>query len=184
VLYVAAVAQALLVPFFALAARPHHSRSSAARIPSQRPVPYPHLALPLTINGSQYVPLAWADIPGWGEDDQLAAFRTFRASCRPIAAQHDLPSDPKALGISLRDPCRAARATEISDGAKARRFFEEHFTPLKISRLGEGDGTGLALANQEATTPIWFALRLGPTTFGVFDAFANESGRQAHLNGR
>jgi quinol monooxygenase YgiN len=43
--------------------------------------------------------------------------------------------------------------------------------------------TGLALANQEVTTPIWFALRLGPTTFGVFDAFANESGRQAHLNG-
>jgi len=43
--------------------------------------------------------------------------------------------------------------------------------------------TGLALANQEATTPLWFALRLGPSTFGVFDAFANESGRQAHLNG-
>jgi quinol monooxygenase YgiN len=43
--------------------------------------------------------------------------------------------------------------------------------------------TGLALANQEVTTPIWFALKLGPTTFGVFDAFTNESGRQAHLNG-
>ena len=43
--------------------------------------------------------------------------------------------------------------------------------------------TGLALANQEATTPVWFALRLGPSTFGVFDAFANESGRQAHLSG-
>src|SRR6266404_5036985 len=43
--------------------------------------------------------------------------------------------------------------------------------------------TGLALANQEATTPIWFALRLGPATFGVFDAFTDESGRQAHLNG-
>jgi quinol monooxygenase YgiN len=42
---------------------------------------------------------------------------------------------------------------------------------------------GLAMANAEATTPIWFALRLGPTTFGVFDAFAGESGRQAHLNG-
>jgi len=42
---------------------------------------------------------------------------------------------------------------------------------------------GLALANQEVTTPLWFALRLGPTTFGVFDAFADESGRQAHLNG-
>jgi quinol monooxygenase YgiN len=42
---------------------------------------------------------------------------------------------------------------------------------------------GLALANQEVTTPIWFALRLGPTTFAVFDAFADESGRQAHLSG-
>jgi quinol monooxygenase YgiN len=43
--------------------------------------------------------------------------------------------------------------------------------------------TGLALANQESTTPVWFALRLGPTTFGIFDAFKDESGRQAHLNG-
>ena len=42
---------------------------------------------------------------------------------------------------------------------------------------------GLQLARQEATTPLWFALRLGPSTFGVFDAFADETGRQAHLEG-
>ena len=42
---------------------------------------------------------------------------------------------------------------------------------------------GLELARQEATTPVWFALRLGPSTFGVFDAFEDEAGRQAHLNG-
>ena|SRR5689334_12462109 len=42
---------------------------------------------------------------------------------------------------------------------------------------------GLQMANQEPTTPLWFALRLGPSTFGVFDAFADESARQAHLNG-
>lgn len=42
---------------------------------------------------------------------------------------------------------------------------------------------GLQLAHQEPTTPIWFALRLSPTTFGVFDAFADEAGRQAHLHG-
>jgi len=42
---------------------------------------------------------------------------------------------------------------------------------------------GLALANQEATTAMWFALRLGPTTFGIFDAFADEAGRQNHLAG-
>src|SRR5688500_10282826 len=42
---------------------------------------------------------------------------------------------------------------------------------------------GLQLANQEATTPLWFALRLGPTTFAIFDAFRDEAGRQAHLSG-
>jgi quinol monooxygenase YgiN len=42
---------------------------------------------------------------------------------------------------------------------------------------------GLQLANQEATTPIWFALKLGPATFGVFDAFHDEQGVQNHLTG-
>jgi len=42
---------------------------------------------------------------------------------------------------------------------------------------------GLALANQEPTTPVWFALQLGPSTFGVFDAFRDEAGRQQHLSG-
>jgi quinol monooxygenase YgiN len=43
---------------------------------------------------------------------------------------------------------------------------------------------GLALAQQEPQTTVWFALRLGPSTFGIFDAFPNEQGRQAHLAGR
>ena len=42
---------------------------------------------------------------------------------------------------------------------------------------------GLQMANQEQTTELWFALRLGPSTFAIFDAFADESGRQTHLNG-
>jgi len=41
----------------------------------------------------------------------------------------------------------------------------------------------LPLANQETTTPVWFALRLGPSTFGIFDAFADDAGRKAHLAG-
>jgi quinol monooxygenase YgiN len=42
---------------------------------------------------------------------------------------------------------------------------------------------GLQLANQETATPLWFALRLGPTTFAIFDAFRDDAGRQGHLNG-
>ena len=44
--------------------------------------------------------------------------------------------------------------------------------------------SALALANQEAFTPVWFAIKLGPTTFGIFDAFADEAGRDAHLGGQ
>jgi quinol monooxygenase YgiN len=43
---------------------------------------------------------------------------------------------------------------------------------------------GLAVVQQEPATTAWFALRLGPSTFGIFDAFPDESGRQAHLNGK
>jgi len=43
--------------------------------------------------------------------------------------------------------------------------------------------SALALANQEERTTVWFALKLGPSTFGVFDAFADDTGRQAHLSG-
>jgi quinol monooxygenase YgiN len=41
----------------------------------------------------------------------------------------------------------------------------------------------LAMANDEPATPIWFALKLSPSTFGVFDAFHDEAGRQGHLTG-
>ncbi|HEX7559939.1 MAG TPA: antibiotic biosynthesis monooxygenase [Usitatibacter sp.] len=43
--------------------------------------------------------------------------------------------------------------------------------------------SGLALANQEAKTVVWFALQFGPSSFGIFDAFPDDSGRQAHLTG-
>lgn len=43
--------------------------------------------------------------------------------------------------------------------------------------------SALPLANDEAQTPVWFALKLGPSTYGIFDAFADEAGREAHLSG-
>jgi quinol monooxygenase YgiN len=43
---------------------------------------------------------------------------------------------------------------------------------------------GLAIVQDEPATTAWFAIRFGPTTFGIFDAFPDEAGRQAHLSGR
>jgi quinol monooxygenase YgiN len=44
--------------------------------------------------------------------------------------------------------------------------------------------SGLPIVQEEPATIAWFAIRLGPTTFGIFDAFPDEAGRQAHLSGR
>jgi quinol monooxygenase YgiN len=43
---------------------------------------------------------------------------------------------------------------------------------------------GLSIVQEEPATTAWFAIRLGPSAFGIFDAFPNEAGRQAHLAGR
>ncbi len=44
--------------------------------------------------------------------------------------------------------------------------------------------SGLALVEAEPATTVWFGVRLGPSTFAIFDAFADEEGRRAHLAGR
>ena len=43
---------------------------------------------------------------------------------------------------------------------------------------------GLPIVQEEPDTVAWFAIRLGPSTFGIFDVFPDESGRQAHLSGQ
>ena len=43
---------------------------------------------------------------------------------------------------------------------------------------------GLDLVNDEPETTVWFALKFDDSTFGIFDAFEGESGREAHLNGK
>ena len=44
--------------------------------------------------------------------------------------------------------------------------------------------SGLALVEEEPETTVWFAIRMGQSTFGIFDAFPSDSGRQAHLSGK
>ncbi len=43
---------------------------------------------------------------------------------------------------------------------------------------------GLPLVQQEPATTTWYGIRLGPSTYGIFDTFPDEAGRQAHLSGR
>jgi quinol monooxygenase YgiN len=55
--------------------------------------------------------------------------------------------------------------------------------PGKEDDVEEFLKSALPLAIQEEATTVWFALRIGPSTFGIFDAFTDETGRAAHLSG-
>lgn len=66
---------------------------------------------------------------------------------------------------------------------KLALFARLEAKPGKENEVADFLRQGLALANQEASTLMWFALRVGPTTFAIFDAFADEAGRQRHLAG-
>lgn len=41
----------------------------------------------------------------------------------------------------------------------------------------------LELAQQEPATTAWFAIKMGPSTFGIFDVFPDDTGRQTHPSG-
>ena len=56
--------------------------------------------------------------------------------------------------------------------------------PGKENEVEQFLRSGLGIVQEEPATITWYALRLGPSTFGIFDTFPDNSGRQAHLNGR
>jgi quinol monooxygenase YgiN len=102
------------------------------------------------------------------------------------------------IDVNIGDPATTdASVPPINSGPRLRRFCSLRGSkmvkcgllvrlearPGKEQALADFLAEGLDLTNSEATTPIWFALKLSPTTFGVFDAFASEADRQAHLGG-
>jgi quinol monooxygenase YgiN len=55
--------------------------------------------------------------------------------------------------------------------------------PGKEQEVADFIKSALSLAEQEKDTISWYALKLGPSTFGIFDTFEHEEGRRAHLGG-
>ena len=56
--------------------------------------------------------------------------------------------------------------------------------PGKESAVEEFLRSGLALVQEEPATSTWYGIKLGPSTYGIFDTFPDDAGRQAHLTGR
>jgi quinol monooxygenase YgiN len=59
-----------------------------------------------------------------------------------------------------------------------------HAKPGKEEEVARFLAGALPLAQAEPATPVWFAIRISPSEFGIFDAFADDAGRQAHLGGQ
>jgi quinol monooxygenase YgiN len=66
---------------------------------------------------------------------------------------------------------------------KLALFVRLEAKPGKEAAVADFLAGALPLANAESGTTAWFALKFGPSTFGVFDAFQDEAGRSAHLEG-
>ena len=84
---------------------------------------------------SPFQPTTFADLPGWSEDDHLAAFKTFLKSCERLIGSarertEKAPTTPAALLTVCEDTVR--RAGEIKTKDQARAFFEMRFTPHAV----------------------------------------------------
>ena len=55
--------------------------------------------------------------------------------------------------------------------------------PGREGELAEFLASALPLAEAEPATTAWFALKIDDATFGIFDVFPDDEGRQAHLGG-
>jgi quinol monooxygenase YgiN len=68
--------------------------------------------------------------------------------------------------------------------SKKALFVRLEAKPGKENEVARFLRDGQGLVQQEPATTAWFGIQLGPTTFGIFDAFADDAGRDAHLSGK
>ncbi|HWJ96486.1 MAG TPA: MltA domain-containing protein, partial [Telluria sp.] len=96
-------------------------------VPVQPPPPAPLMT-----------PEAFAELPGWQEDDLRQAWPAFMGSCRAMATRS-----------GWKDACAAARGVDAGDPAAIRTYFESWFVPNKV-RAADGSDTGLITGYYEA----------------------------------
>lgn len=71
----------------------------------------------------------------------------------------------------------------MPDNVQVALWVKLEAKPGKEQAVADFLRSGLPLVQQEPATIAWFGIQLGPSTFGIFDAFPNDAGRQAHLSG-
>ncbi len=67
---------------------------------------------------------------------------------------------------------------------KVALFVRLEAKPEKVAEVEQLVRSALPIVEAEAGTTAWFGIRMGPSTFAIFDAFSDEGGREAHLSGK
>ncbi len=111
--------------------------------PAARPSSVTLLPLP-AIAGTRLVPVAFADLEGWRDDDAAAAFAPFLKSCAALDTpqKEEGPPSVPTLKAGLQHSCAAALrlGTPVPSREVARLFFEANFRPVRVIPDGREDG--------------------------------------------
>ena len=75
-------------------------------------------------------------------------------------------------------------ATKAGTNVHTALFVRLQAKPGKEAAVQDFLESALPMVEQEPATVTWYAIKLGPSTFGIFDTFPDDAGRQAHLEGR
>ena len=67
---------------------------------------------------------------------------------------------------------------------KKSLWVELNAKPGKEAAVEAFLNSGLALVNEEPLTVTWYAIKMNDSSFGIFDTFDGDEGRDAHLNGK
>jgi quinol monooxygenase YgiN len=99
-------------------------------------------------------------------------------------AEHTRKSKDQPFATRPATPRAKARGGAETPVVKVGIFVRLIAKPGKATEVEQLLMAGRSMVLEENGTPLWFALRFDASTFGIFDAFAQESARQAHLAGR
>ena len=95
---------------------------------------------PIKFPDTQYEPVDWANLDGWAADDHATAFAIFLESCRALGSNRQASAEAVAISEALKSVCARGLAAVPLEEEGARKFFEDNFRPLRISKLGDSDG--------------------------------------------
>jgi len=148
---------------------------------------------PLKLGDSQLEPVNWTELASWRTDDHLAAFAAYKTSCQALRKIPPTDSHGPIHG-ALWNVCRKATDLQPKDSDTARTFFEQNFQPVRIARLGGGEGfltgyfepivQGSRFPNPEFHIPLYRRPPdlLAPGQRPGSDAFPNKGARIGRRN--